>query len=90
MNDTAEKINLIKINCMLSICRLRKWFDYWGNHRSYQCNFIFLEDQISISFNKLHKLPPMFYNKVELRDGDVVFDPSINFNKQGNGIRNII
>lgn len=32
----------------------------------------------------------MFDIKVDLRDRDVVFDPSINVNKQGNGIRNII
>jgi hypothetical protein len=32
----------------------------------------------------------MFDIKVDLRDRDVVFDPSIDYNKHGNGIRNII
>ena len=32
----------------------------------------------------------MFDIKVDLRDRDVIFDPSIESNAQGNGIRNII
>ena len=50
----------------------------------------YLSDQISISYNKHHLLPPMFDIKVDLRDRDVVFDPSIKSNSKGNGIRDII
>lgn len=37
----------------------------------------YLADQISIPYNKLHACPPMFDVKVDLRDREVVFDPSI-------------
>lgn len=51
---------------------------------------LYLSDQISISFNKHHLLPPMFDIKVDLRDREVIFDPSIFSNSKGNGIRDII
>jgi dynein heavy chain len=91
MKDTAEKIKPDK----KSITWLA-YVDYVngliveGITEGINASLAFLADQISISFNKLHTLPPMFDIKVDLRDRDVVFDPSINFNKQGNGIRNII
>jgi dynein heavy chain len=91
MKDTAENIKPDK----KSITWLA-YVDYVngliveGITEGINASLAFLADQISISFNKLHTLPPMFDIKVDLRDRDVVFDPSINFNKQGNGIRNII
>jgi len=50
----------------------------------------FLSDQISITYNKQNNLQPMFDIKVDLRDRDVVFDPSIDNNTRGNGIRDIL
>jgi len=50
----------------------------------------YLADQISISYNKHHVLPPMFDIKVDLRDREVVFDPSIESSAKGGGIRDII
>jgi dynein heavy chain len=91
MKDTAENIKPDK----KSITWLA-YVDYVngliveGITEGINASLAFLADQISISFNKLHTLPPMFDIKVDLRDRDVVFDPSINFNKQGNGIRNIV
>ena len=91
MKDTAENIKPDK----KSITWLA-YVDYVngliveGITEGINASLAFLADQISISFNKLHTLPPMFDIKVDLRYRDVVFDPSINFNKQGNGIRNIV
>lgn len=50
----------------------------------------FLADQINISFNKHHQLLPMFDIRVDLRDRDVCFDPTIGSNSRGNGIKDII
>ena len=50
----------------------------------------YLADQISIHYNKHHQLPPMFDIKVDLRDREVRFDPSIESTSRGNGIRDII
>jgi len=50
----------------------------------------YLADQISIAYNRQHALLPMFDIKVDLADRDVVFDPSIQCNSSGNGIRDII
>jgi hypothetical protein len=82
MKDTAENIKPDK----KSITWLA-YVDYVngliveGITEGINASLAFLADQISISFNKLHTLPPMFDIKVDLRDRDVVFDPSINFNK---------
>lgn len=82
MKDTAENIKPDK----KSITWLA-YVDYVngliveGITEGINASLAFLADQISISFNKLHSLPPMFDIKVDLRDRDVVFDPSINFNK---------
>jgi dynein heavy chain len=50
----------------------------------------FLADQISIPYNRQHGYPPMFDIKVDLRDREVVFDPSIQSNSRGTGIRDIL
>lgn len=50
----------------------------------------YLAEQINISYNKQHGCPPMFDVKVDLRDREVVFDPSIQSNSRGNGIRDIL
>jgi dynein heavy chain, axonemal len=50
----------------------------------------FLSDQINIPYNKHHGYPPIFDIRVDLRDRDVIFDPSIQGNVRGNGIRNIL
>lgn len=55
-----------------------------------QSSMSYLADQISISYNRHHGLPPMFDIKVDLRDRDVVFDPSIQSNNGGNGIRDLL
>jgi len=49
-----------------------------------------LADQISIPYNKHHQYPPMFDIKVDLRDREVVFDPSIESNSRDNGIKDIL
>lgn len=61
-----------------------------GMTEGIQSSMTYLADQISISYNKHHALPPMFDIKVDLRDRDVIFDPSIQSNSRGNGIRDII
>ena len=50
----------------------------------------FMADQINIPYNKHHGYPPIFDIRVDLRDRDVIFDPSIQGNVRGNGIRNIL
>jgi dynein heavy chain len=53
-------------------------------------SMIYLADQISIKYNQLHGNQAMFDIKVDLRDKQVVFDPSIGCNDKQNGIRDII
>jgi dynein heavy chain len=50
----------------------------------------YLAEQISISYNRHHALPPMFDIRVDLCDRQVVFDPSIESNSSGNGIRDLL
>jgi hypothetical protein len=50
----------------------------------------YLSDQISIAYNKQNNYLPMFDIKLDLRDRDVIFDPSIVSNSTGNGIRDIL
>jgi dynein heavy chain len=50
----------------------------------------YLSDQINIHYNKHHQLPPMFDIKVDLRDREVKFEPSIESNHRQNGIRDIV
>ena len=50
----------------------------------------YLAEQISINYNKLHGLTPIFDVKVALSDTSIVFDPPIGITEYGNGIRNII
>jgi len=50
----------------------------------------YLNQQLSIQFNKQNSLSPIFDIKVNLQDRCVTFDPSIECNTRGNGIRDII
>ena len=50
----------------------------------------FLSDQINIPYNKHHGYPPIFDIRVDLRDREVIFDPSIEENQRENGIKNIL
>jgi len=49
-----------------------------------------LAEQISISYNQIHQLAPIFDIKVALQNRVVQFDPSIGSNARQNGIRDII
>jgi len=53
-------------------------------------SMISLANQISIPYNKQKDFPPMFDIKVDLRDREVVFDPSIDSNIRDNGIKDIL
>lgn len=61
-----------------------------GMTEAIEASMHYLADQISISYNKHQALPPMFDIKVDLRDRDVIFDPTIESNSRQNGIRDII
>lgn len=50
----------------------------------------FLAEQISINYNKLNGLLPIFDVKVTLAERQIVFEPPISTSEYGNGIRNII
>ena len=82
MKDTAENIKPDKKSLTwLAYVDYVNGLIVEGITEGINASLAFLADQISISHNKLHNLPPMFDIKVDLRDRDVVFDPSINFNK---------
>lgn len=49
-----------------------------------------LAQQISIPYNKLQGLAPIFQINVCLQEREIQFDPSISCNENGNGIRDII
>lgn len=49
-----------------------------------------LAQQISIHYNKVNGLAPIFQINVCLADRQISFDPSISQNESGNGIRDII
>ena len=51
---------------------------------------IFLKDQLSIAYNRVNQLQPIFDIKVCLQDRKVTFDPTISSNSHDNGIRDII
>lgn len=53
-------------------------------------SMLFLKDQLSIHYNKLHGLQPIFDIKVNLQDRMVQFDPTIGSNDRENGIRDIV
>jgi len=61
-----------------------------GITKGINASMLYLSDQISIEYNKLHQCSPIFDIKVNLSDRKVMFDPSIGSNEQGNGIRDII
>lgn len=50
----------------------------------------FLKDQLSIAYNKLHNLQPIFEIRVNLQQNKIMFDPTIGSNSRQNGIRDII
>jgi dynein heavy chain len=91
MKDTAENIKPDK--------KSATWIAYVdyvnglvieGITKGIVASMSFLSDQISIAYNKQNSLPPMFDIKVDLRDREVVFDPSIGCNSRGSGIRDIL
>lgn len=91
MKDTAENIKPDK--------KKRTWHDYLdyvnglvieGITLGIESSMQYLANQISIPYNRQHQLPPMFDIKVDLRDRDVVFDPSIECNERKNGIRDLL
>ena len=53
-------------------------------------SMLYLSEQISIQYNKLNNLAPIFDIKVCLTDSEVQFEPSIGCNETGTGIRDII
>lgn len=53
-------------------------------------SMLYLAEQISIPYNKLNGLAPIFDIKVCLCDNEVQFEPSITCNSRETGIRNII
>jgi len=78
LKDTADHIKPDK--------KAQTWLSYQdyvnglvikGITEAIQASMAFLADQISISYNKHHLLPPMFDIKVDLRDREVIFDPPI-------------
>lgn len=50
----------------------------------------FLSKQINIPYNKHEGNPPIFDIRVDLKDRDVIFDPSIDSNPRRNGIKDIL
>jgi len=92
MKDTAENIKPDK--------KSATWIAYVdyvnglvieGITKGIVASMSYLSDQISIAYNKQHPMiPPMFDIKVDLRDREVVFDPSIGCNSKGSGIRDIL
>jgi len=91
MKDTAENIKPDK--------KKRTWTDYLdyvnglviqGITTGIEGSMEYLANQININYNRHHQLPPMFDIKVDLRDRDVVFDPSIQSNNKKNGIKDLL
>ena len=50
----------------------------------------FLSKQINIPYNKHEGNAPIFDIRVDLKDRDVIFDPSIDSNPRRNGIKDIL
>jgi len=50
----------------------------------------FFSDQINIPYNRHHGHPPIFDIRVDLQDREVIFDPTIDNNYRGNGIKDIL
>lgn len=91
MKDTAENIKPDK--------KKRTWTDYLdyvnglviqGITTGIEGSMEYLANQININYNRHHQLPPMFDIKVDLRDRDVVFDPSIQSNNKKTGIKDLL
>jgi len=91
MKDTAENIKPDK--------KKRTWTDYLdyvnglviqGITTGIEGSMEYLANQININYNRHHQLPPMFDIKVDLRDRDVVFDPSIQSNPKKTGIKDLL
>ena len=91
MKDTADNIKPDK--------KSQTWLSYVdyvnglvieGITTGIHASMAYLADQISIPFNRHHGCPPMFDVKVDLRDREVVFDPSVQSNARGSGIRDIL
>ena len=91
MKDTAENIKPDK--------KKVTWTDYLdyvnglvieGITTGIEASMDYLANQININYNRHHQLPPMFDIKVDLRDRDVVFDPSIQSNSKKTGIKDLL
>lgn len=91
MKDTVDSIKPDKKSIM--------WLDYVdyvnglvieGITNGINSSMSYLAQQISISYNKLQGLPPIFDIRVALEDRIVSFEPSIKSNENQNGIRDII
>jgi dynein heavy chain len=91
MKDTADNIKPDKkAGTWLSYVDYVNGLVIDGITTGIHASLAYLADQISVPYNKLHACPPMFDVKVDLRDREVVFDPSIQSNGRGNGIRDIL
>jgi hypothetical protein len=91
MKDTADNIKPDK--------KSQTWLSYVdyvnglvieGITTGIHASMAYLADQISIPYNRQNNYPPMFDVKVDLRDREVVFDPSVQINSRGTGIRDIL
>ena len=91
MKDTAENIKPDKKSATwLAYVDYVNGLVIEGITNGIQQSMSYLADQISIAYNKQHGHPPMFDIKVDLRDREVVFDPSVQSNSRGTGIRDIL
>lgn len=91
MKDTMEHIKPDKRSI-----RWRDYVDYInglvieGITVGINSSMHYMAEQISVNYNRHHNLPPMFDVKIDLADREVVFDPSIQSNANGNGIRDLV
>jgi hypothetical protein len=91
MKDTADNIKPDKKSAnWLSYVDYVNGLVVEGITRGIHASMSYLADQISIPYNRHHLLPPMFDVKVDLRDNQVMFDPSIGCNARQTGIRDIL
>jgi hypothetical protein len=91
MKDTADNIKPDKKSATwLSYVDYVNGLVIEGITTGVHASMSYLADQISIPFNRINNLPPMFDVKVDLRDRQVLFDPSVGSNARGSGIRDIL
>jgi hypothetical protein len=91
LKDTADSIKPDKkSSTWLSYVDYVNGLVIEGITNGIQGSMSYLADQISIPYNKQNGFPPMFDVKVDLRDREVVFDPSVASNSRGTGIRDVL